>query len=76
MVPITVSPGSVGITPRTANSCSRQKNQVNAKAMTKYLSGKTLVVVVRADRAVVANPISFPGKASPGDEPLGASVYE
>jgi hypothetical protein len=35
-VPITTSPGSAGITPRAPSAARAQKNQVKAKAMTKY----------------------------------------
>ena len=48
-VPITVSPGTAGITSRAPSAASVQKNPVNTKAMMKYVSGKTLAVVVGGD---------------------------
>ena len=38
--------GSEEIRPRASSKASAQKNQVNAKAMTTYFSGKALAVVV------------------------------
>src|SRR5215216_7321103 len=49
---ITVNPGSTGITPCSPSTPILQKNQVNAKARTKYFSGKkcaspTLLLILR-----------------------------
>ncbi len=58
-MPITVSPGRAGITSRAPSAASVEKNQVKAKAMTKYVSGKALADVVGADVvAVVATSLS------------------
>src|SRR3712207_3655077 len=58
-VPITVTPGSAGITTRAPSAARGQKNPVNAKAMMKYLSGKGLAAVVGADVvAVVSTSLS------------------
>ena len=55
----TAGTGSEEIRPRASRIASNQKNQVNAKAMTMYFSGKALVMVVRDGVAVVASIAKF-----------------
>jgi hypothetical protein len=55
----TAGTGSEGIRPRDSSAAAHQKDQVNAKARTKYPSGKALFVADVAARDGVAAVIAI-----------------